>query len=144
MLIILEEVQNTIRLLIIRFDAFFSLRGTFKNTSELVEKEEVQQWLHNFCELVVNHLVFSNSIRTRPSPLPELQRGDKSFAEPTRRIGSCWHTGCVKLYRARSRLYRSQILQPNAHFSAFFEIYKIYNPLHRSDLEISAKNRPNF
>ena len=29
----------------------------------------------------------------------------------------------VKLVRARSLLYRSRILQPNSHFSAFFEIY---------------------
>ena len=32
------------------------------------------------------------------------------------------------------------------HFAAliFFEIYKICIPLHRSDLKISAKTRPNF
>ena len=29
-------------------------------------------------------------------------------------------------------------------FSAFFEIYKIYIPLHRSDLKISAKNASQF
>ena len=44
----------------------------------------------------------------------------------------------VKLQKARSRLYRSRFLQPNTHFSAFFEIYKICNPSHRSDLKISA------
>ena len=31
----------------------------------------------------------------------------------------------INLYRARSPLYRSKILQPNTHFAAFFEIYKI-------------------
>ena len=36
-----------------------------------------------------------------------------------------------KLHRARSRLYRRRFLRPNACFSAFFEIYKIYTPLHR-------------
>ena len=36
-------------------------------------------------------------------------------------------TSPLKLWRARSRLYRRRFLQPNTHFSAFFEIYKIYN-----------------
>jgi len=35
-------------------------------------------------------------------------------------------------------------LQPNSHFSAFFEIYKIITPLHRSKLKISAKFRQIF
>ena len=43
----------------------------------------------------------------------------------------------VKLWRARSRLYQSKILQPNTHFAAFFEIYKISNPLHQSKLIFS-------
>ena len=46
-----------------------------------------------------------------------------------------------KLRGARSRLNRRRFLQPklpNAHFPEFFEIYKICNPLHRSDLKISA------
>ena len=37
-----------------------------------------------------------------------------------------------KLWTARSRLYRSRFLQPRPHFAAFFEIYKIIIPLHRS------------
>ena len=41
-----------------------------------------------------------------------------------------------QLVRARSRLYRSRFLQPNTHFAAFFEIYKIIIPSHRSDLKI--------
>ena len=32
----------------------------------------------------------------------------------------------------------------NTHFAAFFEIYKISIPLHRSDLENSVKNRHQF
>ena len=36
------------------------------------------------------------------------------------------------LSEARSRLYQRQFWQPNSHFGAFFEIYKICNPLHRS------------
>ena len=37
---------------------------------------------------------------------------------------------------ARSRLYRSQILQVNIRWKALDEIYKIYMLLHRSDLNI--------
>ena len=44
-----------------------------------------------------------------------------------------------KLYRARSLLYRRQILQVNIRWKALDEIYKIYMLLHRSDLNISAK-----
>ena len=42
-----------------------------------------------------------------------------------------------KLYRARSLLYRRQILQQNMRWKALDEIYKIYMLLHRSDLNIS-------
>ena len=42
-----------------------------------------------------------------------------------------------KCWRARSRLYRSQSLQVNTHWKAFFEIYKIHTPSHRSELEKS-------
>ena len=41
---------------------------------------------------------------------------------------SCRH---ITLSEARSRLYQHQILQPNTHFAAFFEIYKICILLHR-------------
>ena len=41
-----------------------------------------------------------------------------------------------KLYRARSLLYRRQILQVNIRWKALDEIYKIYMLLHRSDLNI--------
>ena len=44
-----------------------------------------------------------------------------------------------KFREARSRLYRRRFSQPNTHWKAFFEIYKISIPLHRSDLKISAK-----
>ena len=45
----------------------------------------------------------------------------------------------IKLYRARSPLYRRQILQENIRWKAFDEIYKIYMFLHRSDLNIPEK-----
>ena len=44
-----------------------------------------------------------------------------------------------KLYRARSLLYRRQILQVNFRWKALDEIYKMYIFLHRSDLKFLAK-----
>ena len=49
-----------------------------------------------------------------------------------------------KLYRARSLLYRRQILQENIRWKALDEIYKMYMLLHRSDLNISEKFRQFF
>ena len=49
-----------------------------------------------------------------------------------------------KLYRARSLLYRRQILQLNIRWKALDEIYKIYMLLHRSDLNISEIVRQIF
>ena len=43
----------------------------------------------------------------------------------------------IKLYKARSLLYRRQILQKNIRWEALDEIYKICMLLHRSDLNIS-------
>ena len=37
----------------------------------------------------------------------------------------------IKLYKARSLLYRRQILQENIRWKALDEIYKIYMLLHR-------------
>ena len=45
----------------------------------------------------------------------------------------------IKLYGARSLLYRRQNLQQNTRWKALDEIYKIYMLLHRSDLNISEK-----
>ena len=50
----------------------------------------------------------------------------------------------IKLYKARSLLYRRQILQENIRWKALDEIYKIYMLLHRSDLNISEKIREHF
>ena len=50
----------------------------------------------------------------------------------------------IKLYRARSLLYRRQILQVNIRWKAFDEIYKICMLLHRSDLNISEIYRQTF
>ena len=51
-----------------------------------------------------------------------------------------WIEPPPKFWEARSRLYRRRSLQVNTHFSAVFEIYKIYIPLHRSDFKKLAKN----
>ena len=50
----------------------------------------------------------------------------------------------LKLWGARSRLDRQLREQPNTHSFRFFEIYKIFIPLHRSDLKISAKSHLIF
>ena len=50
----------------------------------------------------------------------------------------------IKLYRARSLLYRRQILQVNVRWKALDEIYKIYMRLHRSDLNVSEHFRQTF
>ena len=42
----------------------------------------------------------------------------------------------LELYRARSRLYRSQFLQVNTRSTALDEIFKIYISLRPSDLKI--------
>jgi hypothetical protein len=49
-----------------------------------------------------------------------------------------------KLYRARSLLYRRQILQVNIRWKALDEIYKVYMLLHRYDLNISEIVRQIF
>ena len=49
-----------------------------------------------------------------------------------------------KLYRARSLLYRRQILQVNIRWKVRNEIYKIHMLLHRSDLNISENFRQTF
>ena len=50
----------------------------------------------------------------------------------------------IKLYKARSLLYRREILQETMRWKALDEIYKIYMLLHRSDLNILAKFRQTF
>ena len=50
----------------------------------------------------------------------------------------------IKLYMARSLLYRRQLLQETIRWKALDEIYKIYMLLHRSDLKISESFRQNF
>ena len=50
----------------------------------------------------------------------------------------------IKLYRARSLLYRRNILQEHIRWKALDEIYKIYMLLHRSDINISENFRQTF
>ena len=49
-----------------------------------------------------------------------------------------------ELWRARSLPYRRGFLRPNTHFSAFFAIYKIKNPSHRSKLKFSQNFTESF
>ena len=50
----------------------------------------------------------------------------------------------IKLCRARSLLYRRQILQENIRWKALDEIYMIYMLLHRSEVNISENFRRTF
>ena len=50
----------------------------------------------------------------------------------------------IKLYGARSLLYRLQILQENIRWNPLGEIYKIYMLLHRSGFNISEKIRQTY
>ena len=59
------------------------------------------------------------------------EAGGATWGICTRRAG--------KLCSARSLLYRRLRLREWAHFLAFFAIYKIFTPSHRSGLKISAK-----
>ena len=49
-----------------------------------------------------------------------------------------------KLWRARSRLDQRRFLQPNINFSVFFEIYKIFIILRRSNLKEMAAFHQRF
>ena len=51
-------------------------------------------------------------------------------------LSTCTNYQFRKFQTARSRLYQSRFLRPNTHFSAFFELYKIHKPSHRSTLKI--------
>ena len=62
--------------------------------------------------------------------------------EPQRRLLHCEGSG--KLDRARSRLYRRQILQVNMRLKALAEIYTMHSFAPFFNLKISAKNRQHF
>ena len=89
-------------------------------------------------------------------PLAALHIGRTPLSDPAAaRLGAAWAANksfkilkfkvkfpiarTFELFRARSRLYRSQLLQVNTRWKALDEIYKIYMLLHRTDLNISAK-----
>ena len=57
-------------------------------------------------------------------PAPEVK--ERPF--PAERAGKSGAvTGCGKLYRARSRLYRNEILQENMRWKTLAEIYKMHS-----------------
>ena len=51
---------------------------------------------------------------------------------------------CGKLYRARSRLYRNEMLQVNMRLKALAEVYTMHSFAPVFKLKISAKNRQHF
>ena len=73
-----------------------------------------------------------------------LHRSDLNISETFRQSFFAFFSKMSKLYRARSRLCRRQILQENMRWKARDEIYKIYVLLHRSDLNISENFRQTF
>ena len=90
------------------------------------------------------HLVVATTTSCAEQPR-EQAAGAGAGADLFRRVREARAaTHARKFYGAPSRLYRIQILQQNLQFSAFFEIYKISIPLHRSDLKISQKDQPQF
>ena len=85
--------------------------------------------------------------RGRPLPRPGLDRGAAGAPLSWKvryRTFPWFFSQMSKLYRARSLLYRRQILQENIRWKALDEIYKIYMLLHRSDLNIPEKIRQTF
>ena len=81
-----------------------------------------------------------------PNPVTEVWRrcgaGTPTVGPRPRRRGAA-----DQLYRARSRLYRSQILQVNMCLKALAEIYKMHSfaqLLDSSAISIFSQNLPNF
>ena len=79
------------------------------------------------------------------SPLQRENALVKRFdIEPYSVFSAKWSNFIGLVHRARSLLYRRQMLQENIRWKALDEIYKIYMLLHRSDLNISATFSWNF
>ena len=54
-------------------------------------------------------------------------------------LRKCIFLKFANFWRARSRLYRNEILQENMRLTAFFKLYKICILLHRCNLKILGK-----
>ena len=63
---------------------------------------------------------------------------DRSKCWQASKIDQNWQN-FVNFWRARSRLYRNEILQENMRSTAFFKLYKICILLHRCNLKRLAK-----
>ena len=83
------------------------------------------------------------SIQLRTSPIKFAHLDEKSEKGSTSKLTLIFHPN-DQTYKARSLLYRRQILQENIRWKAFDEIYKIYMLVHRSALNISEKIRQTF
>ena len=77
-------------------------------------------------------------------PAPVCQAGGGLSWKIRYRILLWFFSQMIKLYKARSLLYRRQILQQIIRRKALDEIYKIYMLLHRSDINISENFRQTF
>ena len=69
---------------------------------------------------------------------PSFAQTERMKKEITKTWGICTRIA-GKLYKARSRLHRSRILQVNTRWEALGETYKIYTLLRRSAFKMSAK-----
>ena len=83
------------------------------------------------------------SIQKRTSPLKFAHLAEKSENGSVSNLTLIF-SQMIKLYEARSLLYRRQILKENIRWKALDEIYKIYMLLHSSDLNISEFFRQTF
>ena len=87
-----------------------------------------------FEQLIFLQNLASTQNRTSPVKFDHLAEKSDKDSISNRRLW--FFSQMIKLCRARSLLYRRQMLQENIRWKALDEIYKIYMLLHRSDLNI--------
>ena len=81
---------------------------------------------------------------TTPSLSDRTPRTSCFTSAPSAGLSSLLRARSDKLYRARSRLYRNQILQENMRWKALPKIYIMHSFAPFFNLKISAKNRQHF
>ena len=89
----------------------------------------MRDWSYKLAILTVNT---SDTVRDPTLGLPRIRMQMETVTRPELITQGCvWYgVGIGKLWTARTRVYRSQILQVNMRLKALDEIDKIYTPLH--------------
>ena len=107
--------------------------------------KEVREQLYDFSARYGIGLDKSNTKWSRDPCTPWKQRVTVDV-DQSQIYGRGWVSlACFgKLWRARSRLYRSEILQVNIRWKALAEIYTMHSFAPFFNLKISAKNRQHF